>query len=130
MRSGLPEPPWISIGKAAMKLPVKTKVDGYTVLLARTNGELVEVVGEAPATADQITKIRFMEDDVDARNLALLNVSQIFENSFVVNEIDPALWFNIVRDESNIRYAVAQLTADYRDLDQAMGGRDPRSRRR
>lgn len=80
--------------------------------------------------ASQITKIKFMEDDVDARNLALLNVSQIFENSFVVNEIDPALWFNIVRDESNIRYAVAQLTADYRDLDQAMGGRDPRSRRR
>ena len=77
---------------------------------------------QGSALASQITKIKFMEDDVDARNLALLNVSQIFENSFVVNEIDPALWFNIVRDESNIRYAVAQLTADYRDLDQAMGG--------
>ncbi len=75
--------------------------------------------------ASQITKIKLMEDDVDARNLALMNVSQIFENSFVVNEIDPALWFDIVRDESNIRYAVAQLTADYRDLDQAMGGATP-----
>jgi hypothetical protein len=72
--------------------------------------------------AIQIAKIKLTEDDVDIGDLGLLNVSPIFENSFVVNEIDPALWFNIVRDEANIRYAVAQLTADYRDLDQVLGG--------
>lgn len=72
--------------------------------------------------ASEIAKIKIVEDDVDVRDLGLLNVSPIFETSFVVNEIDPALWFNIVRDEANIRYAVTQLAADYRDLDQALGG--------
>jgi hypothetical protein len=38
-------------------MSVKTKIDGYTVLLARTNGEIVEVVGEAPVTKDQIAKM-------------------------------------------------------------------------
>ncbi len=71
---------------------------------------------------DKITRIKGLQDDVEAQNLALLNISKIFENSFVVNELEPALWFNIVRDESNIVYAVAQLAADYRSLDQALGG--------
>lgn len=70
----------------------------------------------------EIAKIKLVEDDVDVRDLGLLDVSQIFETSFVVNEIDPALWFNIVRDEANIRYGVTQLAADYRDLDQALAG--------
>lgn len=78
-----------------------------------------------PELAGRIARIRLIQDDVDANDLALLNVSQIFENSFVVNELDPAIWFNIVRDESNLRYAVAQLTADYRDLDQVMSGMKP-----
>lgn len=38
-------------------MSVKTKAEGYTVLLARTNGDLVEVIGEAPVTTDQITKM-------------------------------------------------------------------------
>jgi len=41
--------------------------------------------------ASQIAKIKLTEDDVDVRELGLLSVSPIFENSFVVNEIDPAL---------------------------------------
>lgn len=76
------------------------------------NAELVET----------IARIKDLQDDVEFQSLALLNISKIFENSFVVNELEPELWFNIVRDESNIVYAVSQLTADYRNLDQALGG--------
>ncbi len=75
-----------------------------------------------PELVNKIARIKAVQDDVDARHLALLNISKIFENSFVVNELEPALWFNIVRDESNIAFAAAQLTADYRDLDQELGG--------
>ncbi|MCA3774272.1 MAG: hypothetical protein IN818_04585, partial [Cutibacterium sp.] len=38
-------------------IPVKTKADGYAVFLARTDGDTVEIVGEAPVTAAQITKM-------------------------------------------------------------------------
>lgn len=75
--------------------------------------------------ADQIARIKLIEVDVNPRDLELMNISQIFENSFAVNEIDAALWFNIVRDESNIHYAVAQLASDYRDLHQALGDATP-----
>ncbi len=80
---------------------------------------------EGAELAAKVAKIQLVEIDVDAREFEFLNLSRLFENSFVVNELDPALWFNIVRDESDIRYAVAQLANDYRDLQQALGGTPP-----
>lgn len=77
---------------------------------------------DGPKLVDAIARIQGVEENVEAQNLALLNISKIFEKSFVVNELEPVLWFNIVRDDSNIVYAVTQLTADYRDLDQVLGG--------
>lgn len=38
-------------------MAVKTVVEGFTVLLARTNGSKVEVVGEAPVSEAQISKL-------------------------------------------------------------------------
>lgn len=38
-------------------MPVKTMADGYAVFLARTDGDNVEIVGEAPVTTAQITKM-------------------------------------------------------------------------
>ena len=40
------------------------------------------------------------------------------------SELDPVLWFNLVRDESDLNYAAAQLTHDYRDLHDLLGS-DP-----
>lgn len=42
---------------SSFDMPVKTKADGFMVLLARTNGTAVEVVGEAPVTEAQVTKM-------------------------------------------------------------------------
>ncbi len=77
---------------------------------------------EGAELAAHAAKIQLIEIDVDAREFEYLSLSKLLENSFVVNELDPALWFNIVRDESDIRYAVAQLATDYRDLHEALGG--------
>jgi hypothetical protein len=74
--------------------------------------------------ADEVRRIKDVADEADTQNLALLDISKLFEGSSVVNDLEPALWFNIVRDESNIDYAVTQLTADYRDLDRALGESD------
>jgi len=54
----------------------------------------------------------------------VLNLSRDFESSFVVNELDSRLWFDIVRDESEIKYATTQLALDYKDLRDTIGG-DP-----
>jgi len=70
----------------------------------------------------QVGKILLVERDVDVRDFDILNLSRDFESSFVVNELDPTEWFNIVRDESEIKYATTQLTLDYKDLQDAIGG--------
>jgi hypothetical protein len=42
---------------SSFDMPVKTNVDGFMVLLARTNGTAVEVIGEAPVTEAQVKKL-------------------------------------------------------------------------
>jgi len=70
----------------------------------------------------QVASILLVERDVDLQAFEILNLSRDFEASFVVNELDPTLWFNIVRDESDIKYATTQLALDYKDLQDAIGG--------
>ncbi|TPI37464.1 hypothetical protein FJ414_14020 [Mesorhizobium sp. B3-1-6] len=70
----------------------------------------------------QAAKILLVERDVDLGDFEILNLSRDFESSFVVNELDPRLWFDIVRDESEIKYATTQLALDYKDLQQTIGG--------
>ena len=80
---------------------------------------------QGPEFGAQIARNKLIEVDVNARDLELMNISQIFENSIAVNEIDPTLWFNIVRDESDIHYGAGQLANDYRDFHQALGDATP-----
>ncbi|MDW6025864.1 hypothetical protein SAZ10_29295 [Mesorhizobium sp. BAC0120] len=74
-----------------------------------------------PELARQVANIFLVERDVDVRGVEIMNLSEDFQSSFVVNEIDPTLWFNIVRDESDIKYASTQLAYDYKDLHDAIG---------
>ncbi|MET3590820.1 MULTISPECIES: hypothetical protein [Mesorhizobium] len=71
--------------------------------------------------AKQVEKILLVERDVDVRDFEILNLSRDIEATFVVNELDPTLWFNIVRDENEIKYATTQLGLDYKDLHDAIG---------
>ncbi|MBZ9858021.1 hypothetical protein LB566_30025 [Mesorhizobium sp. CA13] len=72
--------------------------------------------------AKQVAELLLVERDVDVQAFEILNLSRDFESSFVVNELDPTLWFNIVSDESEIKYATTQLPLDYTDLHDAIGG--------
>ncbi|RWD61455.1 MAG: hypothetical protein EOS36_17820 [Mesorhizobium sp.] len=85
-------------------------------------GKNATVSAQGSELGKQVTKILLVERDIDVRDFDILNLSRDFETTFVVNEIDPKLWFNIVRDESEIKYATTQLVLDYKDLQDAIGG--------
>lgn len=85
-------------------------------------GKNAAVSAQGSELGKQVTKILLVERDIDVRDFDILNLSRDFETTFVVNEIDPKLWFNIVRDESEIKYATTQLVLDYKDLQDAIGG--------
>lgn len=71
--------------------------------------------------AAQVAKILLIERDVDVKAFGSMNLSRDFESSFVVNELNSTLWFNMVRDESDVDYAMTQLPLDYKDLHDAIG---------
>ena len=50
-----------------------------------------------------------------------MNVSGDLESPVVGSELDPVLWFDMVRDESEIQYAATQLAFDFKDLHEAIG---------
>lgn len=69
----------------------------------------------------QIEKLLLVERYVDLREFEVLNMSRDFENSAALNELDPNQWFNIVRDESDVRYATTQLLLDFKELHDTIG---------
>lgn len=80
------------------------------------------VSAQGTALAKQVSEILLVERDVDVQGFDILNLSRDFESSFVVNELNPTLWFNLVRDEADIKYATTQIALDYKDLQDAIGG--------
>ena len=85
-------------------------------------GTNAAVSAQGAELGKQVAEILLVERDVDVQAFETLNLSRDFETSFVVNELDPTLWFNIVRDENDIKYATTQLALDYKDLLDAIGG--------
>lgn len=85
-------------------------------------GNNAAVSAQGAALAKQVSQILLVERDVDVQDFDILNLSRDFESSFVVNELNPTLWFNLVRDEADIKYATTQIALDYKDLQDAIGG--------
>ncbi|QKC82787.1 hypothetical protein [Mesorhizobium sp. NZP2077] len=98
--------------------------EGGPYVSPELGGTNAAVSAQGTELGKQVAEILRVERDVDIRDFDLLNLSRDFESSFVVNELDPTLWFNIVRDESEVKYATTQLALDYKDLQDAIGG-DP-----
>ena len=82
------------------------------------------VIADGPALTDQVRQVLLVERDVDPSAFGVLNGSPDLESALVSSELDPVLWFNLVRDESDLNYAAAQLAHDYRDLHDLLGS-DP-----
>ncbi|MER9067807.1 hypothetical protein NKH84_14775 [Mesorhizobium sp. M0902] len=96
--------------------------DGGAYVSPELGGNNAAVSADGTALAKQVSQILLVERDVDVQGFDILNLSRDFEASFVVNELNPMLWFNIVRDESDIKYATTQIALDYKDLQDAIGG--------
>ncbi|MER8702195.1 hypothetical protein [Mesorhizobium sp. M1273] len=96
--------------------------DGGAYVSPEHGGNNAAVSAHGTALAKQVSQILLVERDVDVQGFDILNLSRDFEASFVVNELNPTLWFNIVRDESDIKYATTQIALDYKDLQDAIGG--------
>jgi hypothetical protein len=87
-----------------------------------TNGA---VTAAGPDLARQVEALRLAERDVTLDIFSDLEFSADLRHSPLMPEIDPAVWFAMHRNENDLRYAVSQLAADYRDLADAIGGTDP-----
>ncbi|GLQ79059.1 hypothetical protein GCM10007881_25760 [Mesorhizobium huakuii] len=98
--------------------------EGGPYLSPQLGGKNTAVSLHGPELGKQAARILLVERDVDLADFEVLNLSRDFESSFVVNELDSRLWFDIVRDESEIKYATTQLALDYKDLRDTIGG-DP-----
>ncbi|MEW6629350.1 MAG: hypothetical protein AB1440_00620 [Pseudomonadota bacterium] len=96
--------------------------DGGAYVSPDLGGKNAAVSAQGSELGKQVGKILLVQRDIDVRDFDMLNLSRDFESSFVVNELDTRLWFNIVRDESEIKYATTQLVLDYKDLQDAIGG--------
>lgn len=96
--------------------------DGGPYISPELGGTNAAISAHGAELGKQVAEILLVERDVEVQAFEILNLSRDFEASFVVNELDPALWFNIVQDESEIKYATTQLVLDYKDLQDAIGG--------
>lgn len=95
--------------------------DGGVYIDPKLGGTNNAIGAHGAELAQQVAEILLVERDVNLQDFDILNLSRDFESSFVVNELDPTLWFNIIRDESEIKYATTQLALDYKDLQDAIG---------
>jgi len=95
--------------------------DGGPYIRPEDGGTNHAVSARGAELATQLAKVLLVERDVDVKEFEVMNISRDFESSFVVNELNSTLWFNIVRDESEIKYATTQLALDYKDLHDAIG---------
>ena len=85
-------------------------------------GKNLAVTASGAELAKQIGELRLVERDVATDDFKNLHFSADLQGSPLMTEIDPAVWLTMHRDENELRYAVTQLSADYKDLDAAMGG--------
>lgn len=87
-------------------------------------GANAAVTASGPELLKQAQALFLIERDVDQRAFEVLAASKDFEASFIARELDAELWFNMVKDEADLTYAVQQLEQDYSDLHRAVGEAD------
>jgi len=64
----------------------------------------------------QIEQIRLLQREIDLDDFSAMKFSSDFQTSTLINQIDPSLWFALVKDEADLEYATDQLRQDFGDL--------------
>lgn len=118
----------VRLSRAAPLLEFVAEIDpvldeGGAYLDPEDGGSNRAVTASGAALAKQIEAIGLLEREIDLDGFAAMQFSDDFQSSPLVNQIDPNLWFGMVKDEADLQYAVEQLRQDYGDLRAAVAAR-------
>ena len=114
------------VGRASADLEFLPEYDalldrGGPYVSPEHGGSNLAILASGSDLAKQVEDIRLIERDVSLEIFGDLSFSLDLQGSPLMTEIDPTLWFTMHRDENELRYAVAQLAADYKDLGRVLG---------
>ncbi|RFC68026.1 MULTISPECIES: hypothetical protein [Mesorhizobium] len=96
--------------------------EGGPYIGPENGGANAAVTKSGPELLKQAQALFLIERDVDQRAFEVLAASKDFETTFIARELNAQLWFNMVKDEADLGYAVAQLGQDYADLHREVDG--------
>jgi hypothetical protein len=99
--------------------------DGGPYIDPDERGDNAAVTASGADLAKQIENLRLIERDVSQDDFTDLEFSADLQGSPLITELDPALWFAMHREENELKYAIKQLSADFKDLGGAVGEADP-----
>lgn len=71
----------------------------------------------------QVEHILLLQREIDLDDFAAMKFSSDFQASTLINQMDPSLWFAMVKDEADLEYATDQLRQDFGDLQSALAAR-------
>jgi hypothetical protein len=94
--------------------------DGGAYLDPEDGGSNRAVTASGAALAKQVEAIGLLEREIDLDGFAAMQFSDDFQSLPMVNQMDPNLWFGMVKDEADLQYATEQLRQDYGDLQAAV----------
>ncbi|SFU22276.1 hypothetical protein SAMN05518861_1341, partial [Mesorhizobium sp. YR577] len=96
--------------------------DGGAYIDPADGGSNRAVAATGTDLARQVEAIELLQREIDLEDFSAMKFSGDFQSSPLVNQIDPSLWFAMVKDEADLKYAAGQLRQDYGDLRAAIGG--------
>ena len=86
--------------------------DGGAYLNPEDGGSNRAVTATGPDLVKQVEAIGLLEREINLDDFAAMQFSNDFQSSPLVNQIDPNLWFSMVKDEADLQYATKQLRQD------------------
>ena len=99
--------------------------DGGAYLNPEDGGSNRAVTATGQDLAKQVEAIGLLQREINLDDFAAMQFSNDFQSSPLVNQIDPNLWFSMVKDEADLQYATEQLRQDNGDLRAVLGARKP-----
>ena len=99
--------------------------DGGAYLSPEDGGSNRAVTATGADLAKQVDALGLLEREINLDDFAAMQFSNDFQSTPLVNEIDPNLWFSMVKDEADLRYATDQLRQDNGDLRAVLAARKP-----
>jgi hypothetical protein len=119
------------IGRTSADLEFLSEYDdildaGGAYVRPEDGGKNAAVTSSGEKLVKQIEDMRLAERDVPQEDFNDLDFSTDFQGSSLITELDPALLFAMHREENELKYAIKQLSADFRDLQEVLGPTDPK----